>query len=250
MKPLNTENVKLEADGNELYEDGKRLKPGVRTLEEMKTVLLDPEYVNSSNGSQQLYFMYRAPGVERHKELFSKHKMRYDVTIIAGATLGREFNKTFGHYHAIAEQGLSYPELYEVISGDAILLMQKDLGEKGMDVRMAAASTGDRIVVPPNYGHITINTGKEQLIMSNLMSSVSESDYKPMELMRGGAVYALKDGSYVINRNYKRLSVVDLDEVEQPEFMGDAPSIYDAFIENPDSFAFLNRPSLMRSPYW
>ncbi len=60
-----------------------------------------------------------------------------------------------------------------------------------------AASAGEFVLIPPGYGHVSINSGKELLVMANLVSTQFESEYALYEEMRsGGAFYAMED-----NRN-------------------------------------------------
>ena len=245
MDELNTKGVKLELEGYSLYEEGKKLESSSRTVGEMKEVLLSPEAASSDAAADKLYYMYRAPGVAKNP-VFSDKKLRYDVTIMAPYSLGKEFNKTLGHYHPLAEKDLCYPELYEVIEGNATYLLQKRLPDSRYDVVLVKAREGDKVLMPPNYGHITINTGPGRLIMANLVSSEFSSDYNPIVLMKGGAVYLLTDGSVVVNKEYRRFSLSMLDRA--PNFgipMGEG-SIYDLFLADPEKFDFLNKPSQLR----
>ncbi len=240
-----SESMRLELEGHSLYEDGNEVKPTSRKLYEMKDVLVNPEIINDSNRNDETYFMYRAVGVEKNKELFEKHSMRYDVTLIQKYNLGKEFNKTVGHYHPIAEDGLSYPELYEFIEGKGVLLLQKRLG-KGFDVKLVHVNGGDKVLVPPNYGHITINTGNGPLLMGNLVNAHFKSEYKPIADMHGGAVYVMTDGSIANNELYSAVSFEEVKKSELAEFTDRERCIYDSFLDSPDSFEYLNRPSLLK----
>ena len=81
----------------------------------------------------RLYYMYR--GIKEDGDL------RYDITIIPAKMLGMEFNKTKGHYHPE-----SYGELYIVLEGEAIYLLQK-LDQEGEieDVYMVEAQKGEDV---------------------------------------------------------------------------------------------------------
>ena len=99
-------------------------------------------------------------------EKLREQNIRYDITIIPPGMLGREYIKTAGHYHPLVPGGsVTYPELYEVLEGEALYLLQRqDLG----DVVAINASAGDKVLVPPNYGHITINGSNKKLKMATL----------------------------------------------------------------------------------
>jgi len=55
--------------------------------------------------------------------------------------------------------------------------------------------------MPPGYGHVTINPGRKELKMSNLVSSKFASIYQPYKDRHGGAYYELETG-FVENKNY------------------------------------------------
>jgi glucose-6-phosphate isomerase len=83
-------------------------QPGVRSLEEMKEVLLDKNITEP----KELYDMHRDVYCLGDKPLLEKNKLRYDVTLIKPDPLGRELMKTAGHYHP-----QDFGELYEVVYG-------------------------------------------------------------------------------------------------------------------------------------
>src|SRR3989304_871257 len=87
-----------------------------RTIRDMEKVLKDKIIINDDS----LYYMYRDVRERVDEEKIKANKLRYDLTVILPRMIGREFNKTYGHYHPA-----SYPEVYEVISGRALYLLQK-----------------------------------------------------------------------------------------------------------------------------
>ncbi|MHC1626472.1 MAG: glucose-6-phosphate isomerase family protein [Methanoculleaceae archaeon] len=146
-----------------------------------------------------VYWMYRnLAKKDEDREWFGKAGIRYDITVIPAGDLCGEFVKTKGHYHSRDPAGVEYPEIYEVLMGSAWYLLQN---HDGTDVRVVEAREGDRVVLPPGFGHITINPGKETLIMGNLVAEANISDYTSIEERQGGAFYAMKDG-WVKNPNY------------------------------------------------
>lgn len=170
--------------------DLTKIKPDVRKLNDMREVLSDKNFAKNSS-DMDLYYMYR--GLEE------KNGLRYDQTVISAKMLGSEFNKTKGHYHI----GF-YPEVYTVLEGSAIYLLQK-LDKKGNieDVYFVNAKKGDSVIMEPFYGHVTINpSDKEDLKMANWISSECKSDYLPYEKAHGACYYYIKNG-WVKNENYK-----------------------------------------------
>ena len=60
------------------------------------------------------------------------------------------------------------------------------------DVILVEAASGQKIVIPPGYGHILINPGPGCLVTSNWVSSRFASEYK-LYKKAGGAAYFLVD---------------------------------------------------------
>ncbi len=243
---LNTKSVNLELniESKKLLCNGSEVPFSVRRLGDMSPVLLSANLINKNNRDDVLYYMYRAAGLSVNPTIFEAHNMRYDVTMMVNYNLGKEFNKTFGHYHPLAENDLSYPEIYELLYGEAMYVLQAKQGDE-YKVRLVRAKKGDRIIMPPNYGHITVNVGNGPLVEANLVSSKFKSDYMPIKDMGGGAVYVLNDNNIVVNKNYSNVSIGYFEEPEELAFLDNSKSLYDEYIAHPEHFEFLEKPSLL-----
>ncbi|MDK2889845.1 MAG: glucose-6-phosphate isomerase, archaeal, partial [Methanoculleus sp.] len=133
------------------YWDGPKPESQTRTIEEMREVLADP----GCTSDQPLYFMYRdLAKSESDREWLRQHHVRYDITVIPARTLCGEYVKTKGHYHTENPAGELYPEIYEVLEGTGHYLLQTRDAD---DVVMIEGTAGDKILLPPGYGHVTIN---------------------------------------------------------------------------------------------
>jgi len=155
------------------------------------------------------------------------HAIRYDITIIPPANLGGEYVKTKGYYHPENPSGTGYPELYELVQGVALFLLQK----KTLDhIVLVKATKGDIVLIPPGYGHVTINPSKDEtLIMANLVSTAFESEYTFYETMHGAAYYELIDHTLVRNPHYPDIPRVQ-EIINSPSplpVLGTAGSLYD-----------------------
>lgn len=243
---LNVKAVELEFDEklNKLFADGVEVPRQIRKLGEMKDVIFNQTFINDKNKDEPLYYMFRAAGQDKNETIFEAHNMRYDVTVIRNFNLGGEFNKTFGHYHPICTGTLCYPELYEIISGEALYILQKPSDDGHFDVKLVSAKAGDKIIMEPNYGHISINVGKKPLVEVNLVNSKFQSDYAPIKQMHGGAVYVTDKRNVVINKNYKNVSISHMD-APKVDFLDPQKSIYDEYISHPEHFRFLNNPEFL-----
>lgn len=220
---------------------GLTRKPDIRMLSDMDGVVRDQDWVHQED-DRPLYFMYRDLYKEGHEEIVRNNNIRYDITVIPAATLGDEYVKTKGHYHMDAVRGVSYPEIYEVLKGDAHYLLQKKEDRKITDVVMVHAEAGDKVIVPPNYGHITINPADRELWMANWVSRVNESNYEDIIEKRGGAYYETVDGIEK-NPNYEEvpeLRRMQPVEVKDLGIRKDTPMY--PMVRKPGTLRFLNRP--------
>lgn len=164
-----------------------------RYLKEMEKVVFDKDFAKK-NPDLELYYMSR--GVKR------ENVIRYDITEIPPQMLGQEFVKTKGHYHLEGQ-----PELYVVLEGAAIYLMQKTEGEQVKDVYAIEAKKGDFVIIPSGYGHITINPSEKELKMANWVSEKCQNVYHFFEKMQGACYYYTK-GGWIKNKNYKEVPVL------------------------------------------
>jgi len=162
----------------------------IRYLDDMKMVLYDKAWAGTAPNFE-VYYMER--GIEE------KDGLRYDITTIPAKMLGQEFVKTKGHYHIGG-----YQELYIVLEGEGIFLMQKRGKGEIQDVCYVKATKGDRVLVPSFYGHVTINPGSKTLKMANWISKECQSDYESIETKEGFSYYYTQAG-WIKNKNYEKI---------------------------------------------
>jgi glucose-6-phosphate isomerase len=192
MIDLTPYGIEMKFDENTMELTDFRGKKDVRRLSDMKEMFMQTK---KEDEERDLYYMFR--GVD----IFDK--IRYDITAILPGTVGKEYIKTKGHYHP---EG--YPEVYEVMKGEAFYLLQRSEDfETVDDVILVEADEGDIVVIPPHYGHVTVNRGEDILIMSNLVSAEFSSIYEPYERRKGAAYYITVDGA-VKNRNYENIPYI------------------------------------------
>lgn len=91
-------------------------------------------------------------------------ELRYDLTLLYP---GRQ---TAGHYHTS-----DFPELYEVLSGNALFLTQSRDAQK---TYLISAKEKEKIVILPGFSMRTINPSNEkELIISNWVDNKVKNDY-------------------------------------------------------------------------
>jgi len=179
---LDEEKAKLVFD-----KDPSAIEPAVRTIAQMKEVLAD----ESVSKPEELYYMYRDIHQSSDTDTIKKYKLRFDITIIKPEKLDKEFMKTAGHYHPG-----NYPELYEVVYGEALCLQQRfarNDPKKIEEVIVVKAKQGQKIICLPYFGHILINLGPKPLITANWVSSEFSSEYQLYKEAKGAVYYAFDD---------------------------------------------------------
>lgn len=176
-----------------------KLHPDIRFFNDMRKVLYDQEFAKNSENIE-LYYMYR--GIKENNGI------RYDITVIPARMLGKEFSKTKGHYHSGR-----YQEVYTVLEGQAIYLLQKkNGGNQIQDAYSVRCNQGETIVIPPDYGHVTINPSRtEQLTMGNWIYQNCKSDYSLYEKLKGACYYYTDEG-WVKNDHYKNAPPLRFEE--------------------------------------
>lgn len=223
---------------------GKRVKPDIRKLKDMKDVIYDEKWLKTTEITD-LYYMYRDLYYSnRDHSLIKENDLRYDITIIPPSKLGSEYVKTAGHYHPLIKRtDYTYPEVYEVLSGVAHYLLQKAENSNVTDVILVEAKEGDKVIVPPNYGHVTINPSNKELKMANWVSNQFLSIYDPYREFRGAAYFELSNGSLIKNENYENLpeirqlkptNIRELGYYKNKEMYG--------LIHDPEKLEYLNKP--------
>lgn len=172
-----------------------RAQPGIRMLFDMEDVIYDRDWLKGAPNIE-LYYMYRELSLSKNDALLMKeHGLRYDITIIPPLMLGCEYVKTAGHYHPyVPGTDTTYPEIYEVLGGEAHYLIQKPEKEGIADAVLIKACEGDKVIIPPGYGHLTINASNKVLKMANWVARDFESLYEPVKVKGGGAYFMLDDG--------------------------------------------------------
>jgi glucose-6-phosphate isomerase, archaeal len=226
-------------------EEIKNLHPDIKRLSEIKDIVYDKDWLSRnwvSKSTEAICFLYKGIARIEEEAAIKKAGLRYDIVVIPPFLIGKEFVKTAGHYHPIAVDDLTFPEVWQVMEGEAMFLIQKVENFENnniVDVAFALAKPGDVFIVPPNYGHITINSGETDLVLANWSADGFAPNYEPIKRMCGACYFFTKEG-WVKNHRYGY--VPDLREINCKPM----EDIYN-FATDLDKIKFLKDPSI-RSP--
>lgn len=219
-------------------------EPSVRTAEDLRGVLANP----GCTCTGPVYYMYRDVARSKEdREWLSEQHLRFDITVIPPRELCGEYNKTKGHYHPPDPSGTGYPEIYEVLSGEAHYLIQN---MDCSDVVMIAATAGDVVVVPPGYGHVTINPTRSTVLqMANIVSSRFSSNYHGYEVQNGAVFFEWIKEGFVKNPVYRNTPHLRLVKAQRLADVKDAipDPLYNLIENRAPVLEFLNCPEKFES---
>lgn len=203
-------------------------------------------YADDKTDLETLYFGVRYMENNEDKEAFIDNDFMADLTVIKPGKVGEEFIKTVGHYHQyVPGTQIAYPEAYEAVSGKFEYLLQSEPdGDGNVDVIWVVTEPGDKVVMPPNYGHVSMNVGEEPAIEVDIQKrdNPNGSDYSIFKERAGGALYRTEKG-LIENSKYKIKSVRIVKPLERPDWgLTRNKPLYTSMIEAPEKFRWLTKP--------
>jgi len=215
----------------------------VRQLSELAGVVAEPI---EQDGERIEYRMLNGVRLSQDSHL-ADHMLRYELTAMTGRAIGHEAAKTAGHIH-VRPPGVSlgYPEIVEVLHGEAGFLIQ-DLaigphGPQSSRAWLVRAHPGDWVVFPPLLAHVTIDLGAGPLVFSDVIDRRAAGVYSDVVEAQGFGWYVGADGSLRANDRYT--SPPALEEVEAIDWSGPGRgALYRSFRDDPVGFDWLSDPT-------
>jgi glucose-6-phosphate isomerase len=210
----------------------------------LRPVLPDDAACAPADATQ--YWMYNGVAFPEHLAAFARLNIQYELTLIYPARLGTQHSKTLGHIHTFPAQGrYNYPEVCEIVYGEALFLCQTlDVEDHSSSFCYAVhAKAGDKIVFSPNMHHLTINPLDDMLLFSDLISLEVRGNYTGLSAMQGGA-YLFAEGGWHPNPTYDVLpSLLHFEAPEYPELglTRDVP-LYELIWRAPEMLEWLDKP--------
>ena len=164
--------------------------PHIRNLYEMKSVLYDQEWLKTAKDFEVYRFW---------RKVKKKNDLRYDITLMPARMLGKEFVRTKGNRNSN-----NFPELYTVLEGEAIFLLQKAKENIVEDVCAVKVKKGEWVLISAEYAVTMINPLKRDLKTGNWVSEKNKNIYKELEKMKGACYFYTTKG-WVKNQNYAKI---------------------------------------------
>lgn len=169
-----------------------------------------------------------AKGPEAHYHMVRGGKDLRNITIWEPGKVGKEYIKTYGHYHVG-----DIDETYWMIYGEGITIAQRrvvDAGGEPIDdevdaIRIIKVKAGDAVYMPRGWAHAAVNIGKTFFVTADDSSVNFEdvdpsslpghADYEPIKKMRGMAYYVVEQNggpTLVKNPLYKKVPEAQIAE--------------------------------------
>lgn len=224
-----------------------------RTVADMVPFLL-PKPLASTKGLAYRVYNFENPDLERGTEL------RYDITVMSPGAFSfqdgeREFFRTAGHYHGLSEGGVAYPEIYEVLHGIARMMLQRRDAQGNIDaVYLVEAEAGEKIGVPPGFGHVTINAERGPLVLSNVIR-MHQYDYESYRTS-GGPSYRLLASiepdmiEIVANGSYSNLPPLKKIRPRRDWFKGYFEPLWNIYRDHEPDIRFVSKPESYRPEFF
>jgi oxalate decarboxylase/phosphoglucose isomerase-like protein (cupin superfamily) len=165
-----------------------------RPQTELSEVLMSPE----SKGPDVAYWIFSEVTPEKWE----------NMTILTNGTYGKEYPKTYGHYHPH-----NTFETSKFISGDGLYMLQKKHYENDKwidnmvdEFYLVKFEPGDEITLNDQFAHAWSNVGDMPLMVyDDWRLAHSPADYESIKLLHGMCFYIVNDNGikFVPNKNYK-----------------------------------------------
>jgi glucose-6-phosphate isomerase len=183
----------LEPFATSIGPQGDSLEPGatrlVRRLSDLRTVFSDQQACAAilSRDDPVIYEVLVAPVPETEGHL------SHGITVLLPGRVGDEYFMTRGHYHRKSGTG----EVYYGLRGTGLLLLQTRQG----DWRALEVAPGTVAYVPPHWGHRSINTGGEPLVLLYAYPGDAGHDYDTIEAAGFARLVVARNGRPTVVEN-------------------------------------------------
>ena len=233
-------------DNNRLQFKDPVIEPrlSVRTRSSLEAVWREP---SRDLDDPELYSVYWGTVLLGDEEHYRQQDIDHTYVLICPGAWQGEFFKTQGHYHLpMGANRLGHPELYHVLAGQGLFLLQHAAPPDWSvdEVCLIDVHPGSIVVVRPNDGHLTINTGAEPLVFEAFLANGLQPVTQPYQARRGGAVYCLQmpAGMQIVpNEHYSHLPAFQQLRVPNLDLASAGP-FYRSVTMHLEGFSWLREP--------
>lgn len=223
-------------------------KPEHRSLDAIRNSLRDSQ----CSGPDPVYSIVMDVGRMEHRDELHRRMLLFGVVAYANGRLGDEPVRSQGHIHSVAPHcGWSTPELFEIWEGTAIIYAQERVEDDPGACVAVTAGPGDKVVVPPGWGHCVANASPEKfLIFGAWCDRQYGFDYRAVRAHGGLAWFPILESDSSIrwepNGAYRESELLRRDARSYPELnVADDVPIYEQFARDPARIQWVSEPAQM-----
>jgi glucose-6-phosphate isomerase len=218
-----------------------------RALDAIRKSLRDPR----CTGPDPVYAIAMDVGKTEHRMLLAERNLLYGAVTYAAGRLGDEPVRSPGPVHKkVRGNTMSPPEVYEIWSGKAVILMQEHAAEDPGRCYAVEASVGDVVIVPPDWAHATISADPaEPLTFGAWCDRQYGFEYDDVRARHGLAWFPVigEDGSMEWSPNpaYARSVLIEKTPEAYTELgIITGVPIYTLFEQEPDALLYVPHPEV------
>jgi glucose-6-phosphate isomerase len=226
--------------------------PVFRGLDAIRASLRDP----LCGGPDPVYAIAMHVGREEHRADIEARHLLFGVVTYAAGRLGDEPVRSQGHVHKVApHSGWRPPEIYEIWSGRAVVLMQEHAADEPGRCYAIEGGPGAVIVVPPGWAHATISADpREPLTFGAWCDREYGFEYDEVRA-RGGLAYYPVVGpggalEWRANSNYRASGLtIRLPRAYEDLGLRAGVPIYLQYAADPSSVQWVADPARLRDAW-
>lgn len=228
-------------------------QPELRRLDAIRKSLRDPH----CSGPETVYAICMDVGREQDRQELEHRMLLFGVVTYAAGRLGSEPVRSQGHVHRVSSHsGWSPPEVYEIWSGRAVILMQEHAAEDPGRYYAVEAGPGEVVVVPPKWAHATISADPAApLTFGAWCDREYGFEYTEVRARGGLAWFPVLDdaGRLCWEHNDRYENSGDLIRKRPRQYselkIARGESIYKQFERDPERFQFVSKPGFAREAW-
>jgi len=167
-----------------------------------------------------------AAGPDVHYHMVRGGKDLHNITIWESGKVGKEYIKTYGHYHVG-----DISETYWIVYGEGITIAQKrvvgtdgePVNEEIEQIKIVRVRAGEAVYMSKGWAHAAVNIGKTFFATADdspvnfedvdPSSLPGHADYEPIKKMHGMAYYIVEENgqpTLVKNPTYKKVPEAEI----------------------------------------
>ena len=211
----------------------------------------DPEAVRRAR-AVPVYTVYRqVKPIGGIADEIVRHGLLYNLLVMRGGVLPGtpEYFRSRGHSNSVAPgTNLPYPEIHEVITGEAWLYLQSNATDAPEDTVKMPLHAGQKAIVAPGWASLLVNISEKPLVVGTWRMADCRTEHEALEALGGMAHFVLKGDNNKptceANPRYKTVPVPRTASPHDfPDFgLSDKEPLLAAFHRSPESLRCLLRP--------